>query len=142
MIDISFFDMDDRRPLIYSVMVTMYRGLLVTVRHNERTTWEVPGGHIEPGEHPDEAAARELKEETGALEAHVEAVCDYGVAVNGGPMNYGRLYYCEIIEIGPLGESEIAEVQYTEALPSNLTYKDIQPHLFERIMRYLEQKEK
>jgi len=28
--------------------------------------WDIPGGHIEPGEHPEEAVRREVFEETGA----------------------------------------------------------------------------
>src|SRR5450759_3451320 len=33
---------------------------LVLCRHRDRSTWETPGGHIEPGESPREAAVREL----------------------------------------------------------------------------------
>jgi 8-oxo-dGDP phosphatase len=44
------------------------RGVLLLWRHRFITDtwgWEVPAGRIEPGEHPDEAALREVLEETG-----------------------------------------------------------------------------
>ena len=44
-------------------------------------TWEIPGGHIEPGESPEEAARRELFEETGAAEFTIRPIFDYGEAV-------------------------------------------------------------
>ncbi|MFB6246330.1 MAG: NUDIX domain-containing protein [Candidatus Pacearchaeota archaeon] len=41
----------------------------LVVRRSEESggagTWEFPGGHIEFGEHPDNAVVREVKEETG-----------------------------------------------------------------------------
>lgn len=39
-------------------------GSVLFVEHPERG-WEIPGGHVEPGEHPEEALHRELLEETG-----------------------------------------------------------------------------
>lgn len=39
--------------------------LMVRQHHQERHVWTVPGGGIEPGETSMEAAAREVKEETG-----------------------------------------------------------------------------
>lgn len=36
--------------------------------------WEIPGGGIDPGESPADAALRELAEEGGILEAHVTGV--------------------------------------------------------------------
>ena len=41
------------------------RILMVRQHHQERYVWTVPGGAIEPGETSMEAAAREVKEETG-----------------------------------------------------------------------------
>ena len=41
--------------------------ILLALRDNEpfKGTWCIPGGHIEFGEHPDEAVKREVAEETG-----------------------------------------------------------------------------
>jgi 8-oxo-dGTP pyrophosphatase MutT (NUDIX family) len=44
------------------------RGVLLLWRHRfitDRWGWEVPAGRIEPGERPDDAALREVLEETG-----------------------------------------------------------------------------
>ena len=123
--------------LIYVVLVTRFKGQWVVVRHKERKTWEVPGGHIELGETPDEAAARELVEETGAVEYSVRAVTDYSVARDSDVAGYGRLYFCEVSVLGQLGDSEIGEVMLVDALPENLTYKEIQPLLLERVVNSL-----
>jgi 8-oxo-dGTP diphosphatase len=39
-------------------------GHVVFVRHPERG-WEIPGGHLNPGESPEQALIREVLEETG-----------------------------------------------------------------------------
>ena len=138
MLEIDFHSMTVRSDhLIYVVLVTRYKDQWVVVRHKERTTWEVPGGHIELGETPDEAAARELVEETGAVDFTVSAVTDYSVARDGGQARFGRLYYCEVKALGPLGESEIGQVMLVDRLPENLTYKEIQPILLERVVNSL-----
>ena len=55
------------------------KGLLVC-KHADKSIWVVPGGLIEPGEHPADAAVRETWEETGLF---VEVTCLLGVY--GGP---------------------------------------------------------
>jgi 8-oxo-dGTP pyrophosphatase MutT (NUDIX family) len=54
-------------------------GRLLLLRHVGRA-WGTPGGAIEPGETPAEAAARELREETG-LDLTAHAI----IGVTGGP---------------------------------------------------------
>ena len=40
-------------------------GRVLLVRHRKLDRWLQPGGHVEPRETPDEAAVREVREETG-----------------------------------------------------------------------------
>ncbi len=73
-------------------------------------------------------------EETGALDFKLECIATYAVIKNG-KTGYGRLYLAELFKLGPVPDtSEIAEVRMMESLPGNLTYPDIQPLLFERIL--------
>jgi ADP-ribose pyrophosphatase YjhB (NUDIX family) len=48
--------------------------------HQKLARWLPPGGHIEPGELPDEAALREVHEETGVIAALIR---DSGVGTVG-----------------------------------------------------------
>lgn len=65
----------------FSVSVFARRGgEVLLVRHRRLGTWLPVGGEVEPGETPLEAAARELREETG-LEGSFPA----GLGVQGTP---------------------------------------------------------
>lgn len=132
------YDLDTKRDLIYVVMIARYKNELIFVRHEDRSTWEFPGGHIEEGEHPDDAARREMKEETGAVKFELEALCDFEVEYKGAH-SIGRLYFCEVQELGPLGGFEIVEILCQKKLPRNMTYAEIQPHLIEEAIRIKEQ---
>lgn len=120
------------RPIKYAVIAARYQGKWVFCRHKKRTTWEIPGGHLEPGETPEETARRELWEETGALESDIHPVCLYSFS------DFGVLFYADIQSLEPLRqESEIAEICLFESLPDQLTYPHIQPHLFRYVLNWL-----
>ena len=139
MTEIKFYDTayEPDIALTYSVISARFKGRWIFVRHQDRTTWEIAGGHIEPGEGAQDAACRELMEETGALKFDLECVATYSVLQNG-KAGYGRLFLAEVYEIGEVPDvSEIAEIIFLERLPDNLTYPDIQPILFSRSLEYL-----
>ena len=52
-----------------SAIVVGAQGTLLH-KHKRLGLWMQPGGHIEPGEVPEEAAVREVREETGLRTAH------------------------------------------------------------------------
>ena len=58
-------------PLKYVVIVLRDGDQVLWARHRRRSAWEIPGGHLEPGETPRQAAERELWEETGVTQAEL-----------------------------------------------------------------------
>jgi 8-oxo-dGTP diphosphatase len=104
----------------------------IFVRHRKRETWELPAGHIEPGEKPLDAARRELYEETGSTCYTIAPVFDYA-AIHKGKKGYGRVYLAEIEKLGTLPESEIGEITLRNEMPVALTYPEIQKEIFRRV---------
>ena len=128
--------------LRYSVISARFKGKWIFVRNSMRSTWEICGGHIEEGESPDETARRELMEETGSQKFSLECVATYSVEKDG-ITGYGRLYFAEVTVLGSIPEgSEIAERIMGDELPENLTYPDIQPELFSKILSWLRQEQR
>jgi len=139
MTKVNFYDPQflSGHKLIYSVIVARYNNSWVFVRHHQRTTFEIPGGHIEENETPDEAAGRELMEETGAIKFSLKCINTYSVTQED-ETRFGKLYFADITEIVAIPDiSEIVEIAFLDNLPDPVTYPEIQPFLFERVLAYL-----
>ena len=119
--EVRFYLEADDRLLKFAVIVARYQGQWVFCKHRKRNTYECPGGHREPGEPVDQAAARELYEETGAKDYRLAPVCSYSVYQ---PESGEESYEMERIEL------------FTEP-PANWTYPEIQPQLLDRVRLFL-----
>lgn len=116
----------------YVVVLSRCEGRILLSRHRARTTWETQGGHVEQGETPLQAARRELWEESGAVDYDIRPLCDYWAGDETSGAN-GAVFAAEIRRLGPLPQSEMAEVRTFDALPENLTYPAIALELFARL---------
>jgi 8-oxo-dGTP diphosphatase len=109
---------------VFVVVVAFDQDRLVLCRHRDRSSWETPGGHVEPGETPEEAARRELLEEAGITAGELTALADYDV--DGVP---GRAFLALTGTRVRSLHFEIAETLDVDDLPDDLTYPEITPAL-------------
>ncbi|MDF2660224.1 MAG: hypothetical protein K0Q94_3015 [Paenibacillus sp.] len=101
----------------YVVIIPRHNGKWLLSRHARRDTWEFAGGRIEPGETPEQAARRELYEETGVVSCRLFTVAAYSVTFAGKPESFGMLL---------------------ERIPERLTYPAIYPVLLRKVREMLE----
>lgn len=139
-IQVKFYDKVDDELLKYAVIVTRSQGKWVFCKHRARDTYEVPGGHREIGESIEEAARRELYEETGAIEYELRPVCVYSVVSSnkaGVPEeeSFGMLYEADVYKFEEELHSEIEKIIITEEFPEKWTYPEIQPKLIREMQR-------
>lgn len=136
MIKVNFYDKAYDSLLKFAVIVSKQNNKWVFVKHRERSTYECPGGHRENGEKIEDAARRELWEETGAVSYDLTPVCIYSVESNGEE-TYGKLYFANIREFGKLPALEIEKVELFDEPPESWTYPQIQPLLLKKVEIFL-----
>ena len=135
---VQFYDKVEDSLLRFAVIIARSGDKWVFCKHRERDTYEVPGGHREPGENIDDTARRELYEETGAVSYTLHPICVYSVTAPdnfGGQESFGMLYYAQIETFESELHSEIEKILLTQELPQRWTYPEIQPKLLEEAKR-------
>lgn len=142
MFKVNFYDLNivDDNILLFAVIMTKFNGKWIYVRHKDRQTWEIPGGHREKNENINDTASRELFEETGAVKFSITPVCIYSVERDES-INYtesfGQLFYSEVETLDNQLQFEISEIKFFDDIPDNLTYPLIQPFLHRKVLEFL-----
>ena len=120
------------RELTRVICVARYNNKWVFCKHKKRDTWELPGGHIEPGEDWITAGKREMYEETGATKLKLKPVALYSVST------YGIVCLATIEKLEKLPMSEIEKIELFDDIPKNLTYPETHTLLFETVKKFIE----
>jgi 8-oxo-dGTP pyrophosphatase MutT (NUDIX family)/transcriptional regulator with XRE-family HTH domain len=117
---------------IAAAIVTSSKGVLITERRDGMPPWGFVTGECEPGEQPEDAAVREVKEETG-LEVRSGVV----IGERDHPATGRHVIYLAARPVRGLkvftDESELRDVKWAslaEAL-------ELMPDMFERVREYL-----
>lgn len=122
----------------YAVILARENGTFLWCRQKEKTTWEIPGGHIEPGETPEQAARRELFEETGAMEYAIRPVFDYEAGDDFG-QSTGVIFLAEVSRRGEIPDSEMEEVRAADEIPGEWSWPAIQPKILQKYREMVEE---
>jgi 8-oxo-dGTP pyrophosphatase MutT (NUDIX family) len=98
-------------PLTWAMVVVQDDdGRYLLFYNRMRCPWELPGGGIEPGELPDDAARREVQEETGQIGQQLRCQGVFKIYLRTADRyEYGALYTGTVGQLVPLSPNEESE---------------------------------
>lgn len=139
---VTFYDIEQTYDLVwYTNIVCNYQWKWLLVRWKWKTTWELPGGHIEKWEKSLDAAKRELYEETWITWLDLTFLCSRKLEMfEKWATYYWNVYVTNILKLWNLPEFEIEEVKLFEEIPKNLTYPFIQIDILNKAKGYFYKK--
>lgn len=133
-IKVSILPLGTLKIYKFTAVFARYNNKWLYCRHKDRMVFETPGGHVEPGESPLEAAKRELFEESGVVKFDIEPLFDYRVESSEG-RSHGQVFYSLVHELGHLPNFEMAEIVLLDGIPRETRFPQILPVLFEHLCK-------
>jgi ADP-ribose pyrophosphatase YjhB (NUDIX family) len=130
-----------------SAIVTDEHGRMLLIRRTDNNYWSIPGGGVNPGESVSQAAAREVKEETG-IDCQVTGLVgiysnpDHVAAYDDGEVRqeFSICFTARTLGGSISTSSESSEVRFVpiDAIPD----LSIHPSIRLRIQHYLDKRDK
>jgi len=121
------------RPAIVAAIVTSALGVLVGRRNDGKPPWTFIAGEVEPGESPEDAAVREVKEETGCLVRVGEIIGERDHPATGRHMIYMAARPTHGTDVFVGDEAELAEVRWVGLAEAD----DLLPGMYGPVRDYL-----
>jgi 8-oxo-dGTP diphosphatase len=103
--------MKQAQPIVAAI-VTSPEGVLITKRRDGKPPWGFVTGEVEPGERPEDAAVREVKEETGLLVLSGAIIGERDHPQTGRHMVYMACAPTNGLEVEVGDEAELEEVRW------------------------------
>jgi|WetSurMetagenome_2_1015567.scaffolds.fasta_scaffold00183_8 8-oxo-dGTP diphosphatase len=117
----------------YVVIGVRHNDSWLFIKHRERGGYELPAGHPEEGETTEEAAIRELMEETGAEEFEISPLCYYSV-VTDSEKTHGQLFLASVSTFGDISDiDEVEEIVFSDDIPGELSLPIVMRALFNKL---------
>ena len=113
--------------IVYRLQHGVPEFLVITARR-QPSDWVYPKGHIDPGETAEEAAVREVVEESGVIASIVELIDDVRIVV-GGEKQRIFCYLMEMLEDGVPGEGRRSQWLGFDAALQQLSFENARASL-------------
>jgi nucleoside triphosphatase YtkD len=116
---------------VTAVKIYVFQDDNLLLTHIRSRGWDLPGGHIEPGETPEQAVIRELKEETGATVKYIELI-GYLKVTNEQENEKNKKYPKESCDLVYKGYDAVVNANYSfklEASGSKFVPIDVLPRI-------------
>lgn len=113
--ELDYYVIEFARPAVGVVPVDEAGRVLLVQQWRHpvgKLTWSIPAGAVEPGESPADAAARELREETGHAAARIDFLYRYHPTIGVGDQTFHLFTARGLHEIGERDAGEIHAVRW------------------------------
>jgi 8-oxo-dGTP diphosphatase len=121
-----------QRPVV-AVIVTSPKGVLIGRRNDGKPPWTFIAGEVEPGEQPEDAAIREVKEETGVEIRVGRVIGERDHPATGRHMIYMAATPARATRLIVGDEAELAEVRWVSLAEAD----ELLPGMFSPVREHL-----